>query len=134
MAPRVRRGLGVPILALLVAGCGGSAKDASALDRTCRDVRASVARIEPVSRLRDAPPALRQTIAIERALLAALPRDHPLAGRLSAAIAGGRGALNSLVRTDPLRAGTMSPLGAGVPAARRATREARDLVRSVCVG
>jgi hypothetical protein len=129
----------VAAVSLLAVGCGGGGAkqaDGAALDRACKSTSVAAARIGPVRRLGDAAPALRRTIAVDRAVSAALrahaPDEVERFARVRLAIAQARGALDAIVHKDPLQATTMSTIGSSVPAAKRAAAEARELVRELC--
>ncbi len=123
-------------LAMFAAGCGGSGHEDRSVRAACANATRAVARIGPVEVLGDVGPALRTTIAAERAALAAVPgasgEGDSLAERLRGGIATAERVLASVERSDPLSTPTMSPLRTAVPAARRAASEARLLVQELC--
>jgi hypothetical protein len=85
----------------------------------------------PISRATEAALALRGAINADRAALATLDADDPLAARFRGAKARAEQALASFTG-DPLRAGSMSPSTTVLPTARRVVAESRSLRRELC--
>jgi hypothetical protein len=109
---------------VLAAGCGGGGSDG-------RSEACLLLDIGPISRTAEASRALRGAVNADRAALASLDADDPLAARFRGAKATAEQALASF-SSDPLRSGSMSPTTTLLPTAQRVIAETRSLRKDLC--
>jgi hypothetical protein len=122
-------------LAGVLAGCGGAPRSGAAKD-ACAGSRARLSSIQRVVTLADAGPAVRRSLVLDRAGLAAARRtlgsSDPLTLRFETAIGTASRFLAAARDADPQQ--TMSPLRTSVPGARRIVETTRQLYRALCAG